>query len=552
MKTKLLLLTLIISGTFKSYSQCPDWMWAKKAGGTLDDAGQAIARDASGNIYTTGYFWSDSLTFGNNTLYNAGASDVFLAKYDASGNALWAQYAGGNSMDRGLDIATDRFGNVFITGYFGSSTIAFGNDILTTTGSHNFFIAKYDASGNELWAKCAGGNTDAFGNGIATDYDGNVYITGSFSSSSIILGNDTLNCAFASHDDMFIAKFDSSGNMLWAKRAGGTDHDKGSAIAVDSSGNAYVTGYFGNYSTIIFGTDTLTSSGDDDIFVTKYTNTGTVLWAKKAGGNLDDVGNGIALDKAHHCYVTGSFNSSSINFTGLSLTNAGYMNVFVTKYDDSGNVLWAKSAGGSYVDAAHSVATDGSSNIYITGLFGSVPSVFGDDTLINNGTSNIFVTRYDSSGNVIWAKGTGGIISDWGYGIAADDIGNIFITGFYNSPSVIFDPDTLLNAGAGNSHDYFVAKIGSVPTEISGNDFENNLEVFPNPSAGNFTVTFLNTIKTGTIEIYTVLGKQVFNERILNTFRRNINLANASDGIYLLKVSDGERQYSKKLMIGQY
>ena len=221
-----------------SQEQAPDWAWAKSAGGNLYDYSQSITTDAVGNVYITGVFSSSTLTFGNTTLINAGGCDVFIAKYDPNGNVLWAKSAGDNNTDCGTGITTDVVGNVYLTGRF-SSTITFGNITLSSAGDIDIFIVKYDSDGNVLWAQSAGGNSEDEIHSIATDAVGNVYITGYFNSSTLTLGNITLANTYAWRSDIFIAKYDPNGNVLWAKSAGGSDTDCGIGIAADAVGNVY-------------------------------------------------------------------------------------------------------------------------------------------------------------------------------------------------------------------------------------------------------------------------------------------------------------------------
>ena len=303
-------------------------------------------------------------------------------------------------------------------------TASFGGTTLTSSGREDIFVAKYDASGSVLWAKKAGGSSFDAGQGIALDGSGNAYVTGWFSGTSDF-GNTTL---FSSGKwDVFVAKYDASGSVLWAKKAGGTLLDQGRSIALDSNGNTYVTGWFTG--TASFGGKTLTSSEDDDIFVAKYDASGAVLWAKKAGGTNSEAGRSIAVDGSGNAYVAGGFEDTA-SFGGTTLTSSGQIDIFVAKYDASGNVLWAKKAGGTSFDNGVDIALDGNGNTYVTGSFRGTAS-FGGTTLTSSGIDDIFVAKYHASGNVLWAKKAGGISSDKGSGIAVDGSGNAYVTGLF-------------------------------------------------------------------------------------------------------------------------
>ncbi len=236
---------------------------------------------------------------------------------------LWAKKAGGTSSENGLSIATDSSGNSYVIGGFWE-TASFGSIILESNGNADIFVANLDSSGNWLWATKAGGNDRDEGFAITTDFSGNSYVTGYFNGTASFGGTTLTSSGQA---DIFVAKLDSSGNWLWAKKAGGTGEDYGYGIATDSSGNSYVTGYF--MGTTSFGTTTLTSNGWDEIFVAKLDSIGNWLGAQQAGGINDDESYGIATDSSGNSYVTGSFKGPA-TFGNIILTSDN-SDIFVAK-----------------------------------------------------------------------------------------------------------------------------------------------------------------------------------------------------------------------------
>jgi hypothetical protein len=196
-------------------------VWAKRAGGTGNDIGQNISIDAAGNSYITGYFASSSIVFGSTPfLANVGGNDIYIAKYDPSGNALWAKSVGGSLNETGLGIGTDAGGNIYATGYYQSSSLTFGSTTLTNSGSDDYFIVKYNPAGNVIWAKGASGASNDIGYNLKVDAANNIHVVGTFNSSSVTFGSSTIS--LNSFDDIFILKYDSTGIVLWAKSAGGT------------------------------------------------------------------------------------------------------------------------------------------------------------------------------------------------------------------------------------------------------------------------------------------------------------------------------------------
>jgi hypothetical protein len=317
-------------------------LWAKSAGDSLTTSavGEGISLDSSGNIYVDGDFQGTSITFGSTTLTNAdfNTSDIFIVKYDASGNILWAKRAGGADYDFGHDISSDVAGNFYLAGEFWSASIAFGSTTLTNAnwGTPDIFTAKYDSSGNAIWAKRAGDTYDDLANGISIDTNGNCFITGTFDGP--VLSFDTITVTNSGGNaDIFVAKYDPSGHALWAKGIAGNMVDNGNSIVSDLNGNCYVTGAFTSDSLIFGNTTTLTNTGvSGDIFVAKYDPLGNVVWATSAGGSNGDVGRDICIDAVGDAYITGSFQSASIPFGSIVLTNTSiYSDIFIAKLSSS-------------------------------------------------------------------------------------------------------------------------------------------------------------------------------------------------------------------------
>jgi hypothetical protein len=503
-------------------AQTPDWAWANSAGGTGSDGGNSSITDALGNVYVTGTYSSPSITFGVTTLTNAGSNDVFIVKYDILGNVLWAKSIGGAEDDNGRSVTTDGIGNVYITGYYHSTSIAFGATTLNNIDHYDMFIVKYDALGNEIWATGSGGIGWDEGNSITTDVSGNVFITGTFES-SITFGAITL----VGDKDMFIVKYDSSGNVLWANRAGSSGYgDHGNSTTTDASGNVYVTGHYFSTS-ITFGVTTLNNTGLTDIFIVKYDASGNLLWAQSAGGIGWDSGQSISSDFSGAIYISGYFGSSSITLGTTTLTNAGNNDIFMVKYDASGNVIWAKGAGGAGSDYGSSNATDANGNVYVTGNFSSTIT-FGTTILTNVASNNIFVVKYDSTGNVLWAKGAGSTGGSYGLGITSDASGNLYITGFFAFPSINFGVTTLSNGG---NFDMFIAKLDPTIVGIEENKASNEINIYPNPSNGIFN--FKDTKNLKQVEVYNLLGEQI----LAQGNQKQINLSGFSKGIYYARIN---------------
>jgi hypothetical protein len=535
---------LFIFSVKLSVAQIPNWQWAKSAGAVNDESSNSVIADVSGNVYVTGYFSSPTITFGSYTLTNAGNFDVFIVKYDAAGNIIWAKSAGGIYDDIGFGVAADGNGNVFITGYYYSPTISFGTYTLTNVGGGDIFIVKYDAGGNEIWAKSEGGTFDDNGYGITVDPAGNPVITGFFQSSTLISGTYTLTNT--GNNDVFIIKYDGSGNTQWAKSGKGASNDQGTAVTTDAAGNIIVTGFFYSAS-VIFETYTLTTSGSSDLFVVKYNPSGNAMWAKSGGGIYNDFGYAIATDLSGNIFITGSFLSPTLTIGTFTCSNAGNFDILTAKYDGSGNEHWAKSEGGIFDDAGFGIATDAIGNPYITGHFHSPSIAIGTYTLNNNGVGDIFVAQYDGSGNINWAKGEGGTSDEQGTCISIDTGGNIYIAGYFYSSSISFNNNTVTSGGMS---DMYVAKLGSIIILGSEKLLVNNndMQIYPNPSAGEFKINN-NGLKIIRVEIYNEFGGKIFESDIIQDDPRSFNISNQAKGIYFVSIKTDRQTLSRKLII---
>ncbi|HYV90741.1 MAG TPA: SBBP repeat-containing protein [Chitinophagales bacterium] len=471
--SRLILTLVLVFITQQLLSQSQDWQWAHNAGGTNWDFGNDVATDRLGNVYVTGYFASDSATFGNVVLENSGNApyeECFLAKYDPFGNLVWVKRAGGVLSDVGQSVATDATGNVYLAGFFRSSSISFDAITLPLSGDYNIFLVKFDPDGNAQWG--TSGTTVDFNyaycsaNGLAIDASGNVLLAGDFGAASITFGVFTLNnTANDGSGDLFVAKFDAGGNAVWASSAQGDDYDGCLGTATDSSGSVYVSGFYRS-SSLEFANDTLYNFSGADLFIAKYDSNGNELWVESADGDNDDYGRDVAVDNAGNLYLTGEFYSSSLTFGNTTVNNSlasGYADLFLTKYNSLGEVQWVRKANALYYDYSYGVATDTSGGVYITGTFDS-NITFDTITLTAQNSEDIFIAKYDTAGNFILAYQALGNNADYSYKIATDAFGNIFLTGGFSSDTIRFGdhkaPDSYYNAYM-NSYDIIVAKFGA-------------------------------------------------------------------------------------------
>jgi hypothetical protein len=391
-----------------------------------------VAVNTAGDVYVTGSFESPNITLGSFTLTNTGPYNPFFAKYDGTGNVLWAtgQVGGVISLDGSGNVylvagftvtkcnsaggvlsagtapgggtptcsTFDPAGNLYIAGYFQSLTVSFGNITLTnsnpnTGGNTDFFVASYDSGLNVRWAARAGGNSSQDGylipGGIAVDSAGNVSVAGTFGGPHAYFGGTTLDNYF-SGGDVFVVHYDTAGNFMWVRQGADANGAQAYAIAADGSGNIFVTGTF-SQTGIIFGATTL--PGPSGMFLVKYGSAGNLLWAEGVSGQYPTFGRALALHPTGTIYVAGYFQSATLTFGSQTLTNSGFDEIFMAKFDGAGNPLWAKSGGGTSDDRGYAVAVDSLGQAYLTGYFLSPTAALGGTTLSNNGGTDVVIAK---------------------------------------------------------------------------------------------------------------------------------------------------------------
>jgi hypothetical protein len=449
-------------------------------GGSDGEMGYAIAVDGSGNAYVTGYTESTDydVTPGAFQTTNGGGKDVFVTKLNATGTALvYSTYIGGNSGEEGRGIAVDGSGNAYVTGW----TLSPDYDVTpgafqTTKGSgRDVFVTKLNATGTALvYSTYIGGSSDDEGYAIAVDGSGNAYATGYTWSTNYDVTPGAFQTTNGGWRDVFVTKLNATGTALvYSTYIGGSHQDKGYGIAVDGSGNAYVTG-----STASSDYDVTPAAfqrwnqGYEDVFVTKLNATGTALvYSTYIGGSEDDVGYGIAVDGSGNAYVTGSTYSINYDVTpgAFQMTKGGGEDVFVTKLNETGTALvYSTYIGGSGDDYGNAIAVDGSGNAYVTGWTGSTDYdvTWGAFQTIHGGGADVFVTKLNATDAgllyLVYSTYIGGSINEVGYGIAVDGSGNAYVTGYTSSPDYDVTPGAFQTTFGGEA-DVFVTKVCHPP-----------------------------------------------------------------------------------------
>lgn len=452
-------------------------------GGSGDEIGQGVVVDASGNIYVTGRTSSTNYpttsgayqtSYGTNT-------DVFVTKINSTGTSvLYSTYLGGSNNDQGNDIDVDASGNVFVTGFTKSTDFDITSGVFQATnggGTDDIFVTKLNSAGNSLlYSTYIGGSGTDVGLGIKVDATGNAYITGRTSSSNYDIIAGSFQTALAGGDDVFVTKINSTGtSLIYSTFIGGTSNDEGSDIAVDASGNVYITGYTASTNfDITSGVFQTTFGGAfffGDIFVTKLNNNGTSLvFSTYLGGSDDDFANDITIDGSNNVYVAGYTYSTNFDLQSpIQNSLTGQTDITITKLNSSGTALvFSTYLGGSDDDAATGIAVNSSNEVVITGASYSnnYDITSGSFQTTSGGDYDAICTRLNASGTALsYSSYLGGTGYEYGNAIALDLGGNPIITGTTSSSNFDVTSGVIQSTLSGTS-DAFVTKFG-IGTSLS-------------------------------------------------------------------------------------
>ncbi len=450
--------------------------WATYYGGSSNDDARSVATDASGNVFLAGYTQSTTgiASDGQQNIFG-GTEDAFLVKFNSTGVRLWATYYGGTSRDFGKSVATDASGNVFLAGETQSANnIASGGHQNAIGGSDDAFLAKFNPAGVRLWATYYGGSGADFGESVATDASGNVFLAGATRSSNNIATGGHLN-AFAGDRDAFLAKFNAAGVRQWGTYYGGSSNDYGYSVATDASDNAFLAGFTSSTNGISSGGHQNTIGGSDDAFLVKFNESGVRQWATYYGGTSNEVGRSVATDASGNVFLAGQTQSSNNIATG-GHQNAfgGISDAFLAKFNAAGVRLWATYYGGFGITFGYSVATETSGNVFLAGVTLSTNNIAsGGHQNTFGGLLDAFLAKFDAAGVRLWATYYGGSSNDYGYSVATDASGNAFLAGSAQSTNGI---------ASGGHQNTFSGLSDAFLTK-----FDN--QIFPLPTISEFTPT---------------------------------------------------------------
>lgn len=505
------------------------------------------------NLYTCGNFSGDTMV-GSSVLRQRGNGDIYVASMNIWTEWLWAASAGGPGVDEAKALAVDAEGCSYVVGSF-SKTAWFGDFQVGGGRDTNIFVAKLDPQGNWLWVRTAGGPGFDRANDIVLDAEGNLYVTGSFSSQAQF-GDAWVESRGG--EDIFVATLDPEGNWLNIGTGGESGHDRGNSIAILSSGAVIVGGDFSaNTQT---GDIQLNSGGAQEAFAALLTEEFNWLWMRFMGGTEDDSCVDLGLDGQDNIYLTGTYLGEA-NCGDINLRQRGNTDIFTASLSPSGDWLWASSAGGTEADSVRCLVVDAAGNLTITGTFtGTVD--FGSFNRSSVSLYDIFTASQSSTGNWLWLKATGGPYNDAGNALALSQDGDLYISGsfeadynhkFYSAYEVFY-PNGKSDSFIGCMREgVYIEPEEATPavTEIRA--------AYPNPFSDQVQIDIeRDSEELVVVDVFNIRGQLV--RRLLNTVLdrglhqiswdgRDSNGSACANGVYLVRLQTSNTSFSRKLLL---
>lgn len=552
-KSILSLSALLISLT--GISQVPNHHWTNTVNGGSSAVGYCITSDEFGNVYAAGVFGSTTdfdPSAGVSNLTSNGGLDVYLVKTNPQGEFMWAKNFGGSNDDIPSEIVISQTGNVYLTGIF-AGTADFNPDVavsnLTAVGLSDVFVLKVNSDGQFAWAKSVGSTNNDEGNGIdIDDFNESVFVIGSFSGTiDLDPGAGTQNTTSVGSTDVFMLKLNSGGDYVASRTVGSISADRGEDIVIhESSGDQYMTGFFGGTADFDPSGAVNELIGSNDIFLWKLTETNDFIYAKKMGGIAVDEGRNIDLDGSGNVYINGSF-ISTCNFDPnggtMNITSNGSDDVFVAQFSPSGDLNWVKTFGSIGTEDFMEMDVTTFGDVYVTGEMADNMDANPDAVLTNNltklGAEDAYIVSLGNDGVYNWATSYGSAsVSAYtrGYGVFADEFNNVYTTGSFNL-SVDFDPSVATNtqtAVAGS--DIWYQKLGPGFNGIEDQQNSSSISISPNPCSENTTIHSEIVLENADIRILTINGELIQEIKNFTGQELIVPLESKTAGIYIIEI----------------
>ena len=486
-----------------AYSQQPTIAWQKCIGGTAGEYGWSLKELGDGNLIGCGYTDSNDGDFSG----NHGNDDAVVYKLSPDGTVLWTKLYGGTEDEEATDIEITNDGGFIFTG----TTYSNDGDVSGNHGDNDIWVVKTDASGNVSWQKCFGGSYDERGETIIQTSDGGYIFLGSAYSTD----GDVSGIHGNSYTDIWAVKINSSGTIEWQKCFGGNDAEEGYSVAEAANGDFIIAGYTSSNDGDVSG-----NNGGRDSWVLRVSSSGSIIWQKCLGGANTEEFNSIYLNNDGTIMTLGYSNSSSGDLAGAG--GHGDDDFWVVKLGSDGTKIFSKCYGGPYADQANKMAKTYDGNYVLCGL---ATANGGDISGLHSSAlgPDIWVTKINPDGLLLWQKCLGGYNQDEGLFITATADGNCIASGFtYSGGGDV--------SGLHGNKDIWLVKLSGGASSTDENIIS-NFTVFPNPATNKIYFDK----KLSDIVVYDPSGRIV--ESLFNSEVTELDISFLKPGIYFLFVN---------------
>ncbi len=539
------------------HAQNPNWLWAKTlSGGNTDLAASDINTDANGNSYVIGSYNSGSMNLEGiiltNTVYNW--YDVFIARYNSSGTPVWAKSFGGTKHDYGINLVVDNNGNIYCSGYFSNDTINFGATTLYGGGGQYVFVAKYDTAGNFIWAKRLGTGSYNTPDALEVTGDGSILLSMRFQGTTTTVGDSVYtNYSGGGTSDVVFVKMDANGNITWNKRIGGNKNDRFDALRSLPGGDIIAGGYFASdtflIDTVKIGNlKTNLPSQLDDYLVMKLDVDGNYIWSQNGATPKSDALYDLDVDNSGNIYATGVFYDTIFYFGNDTLhnPNPNYQDLFIAKFDNNGNKMWAKNINSPGAESGYAIDVDSHGNPYVLVQFNEDSVFFNGQLITGDSSLSMFdagVFKLSPDGDLLWYKLVSGQRNDFGQASAFDDNDNYYFVGTFDSYTLKMDNFSFSN---NINFDMVIGKLGFSATGIREPASPNSILIFPNPASHQIIFDLSKSGNSdGELIVTDIVGRTVLMQQINSSIKANVE--SWSSGIYTatLQFANGGQLKSK-------
>jgi hypothetical protein len=483
----------------RTFSQAPVFEWAGQCGNppNTTDTKTTLASAPDGSFYLSGEFL-DTVQFCDKIMVSSGGTDVFLVKYTSGGVPVWSLKIGGEDYDYVSKTICDAEGNVIIAGYFYGTT-RIGQDLYTSYGSQDIFVAKFNSAGDFLWSFRAGGQMADYVAGLALDAGRNIVITGYFYGDMAF--GDTIISALAG-SDIYLAKFNADGDLLWVTQAGGSSSEQVRSADCDPDGNIILTGSF--YYDISFGDTALATTNPVGVFTAKYLPDGGLDRVFQLDGTMLTPEIYVAAGPGGDFFIAGDFSDKLI--FGDQVFDAGPFNqdIFVAKYDAACNLQWAHHAFSASSDQVAGMVAGEDDGLYMTGHY--LDTIQFDQLTMPYhlccGSREIFIVNYNSEGNVVWGDSISGTRAGI-QSIAMSGQGKLILSGLFSADLSLGD----LKLSSYNEYRNYITSVNTGMYNDAGQNLKiDGLRVFPNPALDKIRIPVQSKEIEFNYVIYSISG----------------------------------------------